>query len=107
MNEIEILDKLHLFQSQLFVFIGEDIEITYSYWDGSGHRRTLTVETCGIYFSCIMDVYILMCHNKLLCIGAIGYTVQEQFGHFSNAPTPIFSLHFKRIFASISDSLVL
>ena len=50
MNEIEILDKLHLFQSLFFVVIGEDIEITYSYWDGSGHRRTLTVETCGMYF---------------------------------------------------------
>ena len=25
------------------VHVGEDIEITYSYWDGSGHRRSVTV----------------------------------------------------------------
>ena len=28
--------------SQKFI-LGEDIEITYSYWDGSGHRRTIKV----------------------------------------------------------------
>lgn len=26
-----------------FVFAGEKIEIVYSYWDGSGHRRTILV----------------------------------------------------------------
>ena len=25
-------------------FVDEDVEITYSYWDGSGHRRTLKVQ---------------------------------------------------------------
>lgn len=26
-----------------FCFVGEEIEITFSYWDGSGHRRTVKV----------------------------------------------------------------
>lgn len=25
----------------------EDIEITYSYWDGSGHRKSVTVSDCS------------------------------------------------------------
>ena len=26
------------------VLVDEDVEITYSYWDGSGHRRTIKVK---------------------------------------------------------------
>lgn len=30
-----------------FCFVGEEIEITFSYWDGSGHRRTVKVGSVG------------------------------------------------------------
>lgn len=31
-----------------FCFVGEEIEITFSYWDGSGHRRTVKVGRVGL-----------------------------------------------------------
>ena len=31
-----------------FCFVGEEIEITFSYWDGSGHRRTVKVTLRGL-----------------------------------------------------------
>ena len=30
----------------LLLVIGEEIDITYSYWDGSGHRRHIKVCVC-------------------------------------------------------------
>ena len=30
------------------VFVDEGVEITYSYWDGSGHRRTLKVKKTSL-----------------------------------------------------------
>jgi len=27
-----------------FFLLGEEIEITFSYWDGSGHRKTVKVQ---------------------------------------------------------------
>lgn len=35
--------RLRLEAKRQFCFVGEEIEITFSYWDGSGHRRTVKV----------------------------------------------------------------
>lgn len=42
----------------------EPLEITYSYWDGTGHRRVMQVSTvsmyCEVYTSQVSFKYIVM-----------------------------------------------
>ena len=42
-KSLQLLPLLKYTSMSLCICIDEDIEITYSYWDGSGHRRHITV----------------------------------------------------------------
>lgn len=45
------------------VLVDEDVEITYSYWDGSGHRRTIKVKQqdniITVYCKTIIQILII------------------------------------------------
>jgi hypothetical protein len=49
---------------------GEKLEVTYSYWDGSGHRRTITVtkgQTIGKKEKCFEVVCVVLIVLSLVC----------------------------------------
>ena len=56
------------------VTTAEDVQITYSYWDGSGHRRSVTVSHLKVVY------HTHCCHD---------YLVDAERQHNSSVPTEV------------------
>ena len=70
---------MNIFFLYTFTCIDEDVEITYSYWDGSGHRRHITVS----------ETVILSKKSDFYNHGLVMPLLDEEGSHYSSVSAQV------------------